>query len=1321
MPMAGGPADKVGNRYERRWAVRAMLDVIAGVAESLRIEVPGEEGAGAEFRLIVGGTPYWYQSKRQRDTGAWTIAAMANEGFLQAWLPKLQAGGHCVFASGTSADELRELCERARDAQTWAEYDEHFLVAEQQRTRFTRLRNLWVGIDDEHVFKNLRRVDVQTMDERNLAELVRIRLGGLVDGHPDTVNDILGQFADDQIHRELEAADLWRHLEGRGIHPTARAAPTARRSGGLPIAATAPSTQAAADEQQLRDRLDQLPPLTHSRLEASWHDDQARTWRLVTTLTSMDALPRDVVDEWQDAAPQWLIDAPWQVQIAAGELATAYGARRLAGDLFVRAAREGVPRRHRWLARAALLFDNIDDPGRRDAALTANGRCADSTDPLARAVAALFEGDLAGASAHLQEWVPDDPMEQAVRSGFALRLAVGDPEEPFSVASLEAALEVTGRALDQQWTSGLAIARARMLMYRARLGDSPALYRDLQQARDLAVRARDERRAWRGDSAEPTALACQAAVLSIDLVGAIRLGTPGEDGATAAEANTPEVREYVAVAASQLGDLSLARASAEHLTDPFARARVDALLAEASGTDSVPHWRQAVALAGDNDERLAQALTGYAMAAQSQDVPGLDQFAARYPEAGEQIRAMAELSAGNPGAAINRLRGQRRTSITAALSLAQAYRTSGQIDRCVTTLLEAAGDFHDPSLRYSAATTLAEAGRTIEAEQELQSLLAVTADDWPGRADAVRSAAQLAYGRHDLHRATELLQTLMRLAPTDESSRWALVHILMRRSDLAAAWRTLTTAPHPLEARNVGEAQMWIELHRRFGPADETVNGSIALLRRFGTSEQFSAYVLTSLLAPGSSRDPLPPAVLADFHRAIDAFFQQWPDSPYLRRISTDDTTELLARLTEMVTPSEEELVRRRRLTRDLMIGRLPLGILTQAIKRSYTEIIVRRGVGIIPALHPDQREFTASMAAVRRAIDKDVAIGIDAVAVFATLPADVQELAARSFSRLVTTDDVLRDVRNGHDSLTQRTTATWFYDVHARSGRMAEVSEAEADRLARQSAQLLAMIQGLTRYPRPACRAVLDTDEPAFAGWMSVIDLALDQQIPIWTDDHVLRSIARQVGLSALSTPALLAYLFEQSVLTSDRHEDAVRSMIKARVGDFPVNGQRLMELAEDEEWAPVSVAVVLSRPAAWTNRSRTVTLFADLLQSSRPYRPMDAPDWLYAAIVGATLAAADPFTATDIAARLLALALENTAAQGALASKLVTAARRALADSDDVDQHASDPLPLSATLLRNAYSIALPPSIATSYVLASLSELSDTDRQTVLRALLQ
>jgi hypothetical protein len=55
MPLAGGPSDKAGNRFERRWTVLTLADLLLGHGQSLRIEVPGEQGAGAEFRLLVGG------------------------------------------------------------------------------------------------------------------------------------------------------------------------------------------------------------------------------------------------------------------------------------------------------------------------------------------------------------------------------------------------------------------------------------------------------------------------------------------------------------------------------------------------------------------------------------------------------------------------------------------------------------------------------------------------------------------------------------------------------------------------------------------------------------------------------------------------------------------------------------------------------------------------------------------------------------------------------------------------------------------------------------------------------------------------------------------------------------------------------------------------------------------------------------------------------------------------------------------------------------------------------------------------------------------
>ncbi len=84
MPLTGGPADKAGDSFERRWTVFALLDLLEGRAQSIRIEVPGDDGAGAEFRLIVDDVSTWHQTKRQRDGGPWTIANMANEGVLAA-------------------------------------------------------------------------------------------------------------------------------------------------------------------------------------------------------------------------------------------------------------------------------------------------------------------------------------------------------------------------------------------------------------------------------------------------------------------------------------------------------------------------------------------------------------------------------------------------------------------------------------------------------------------------------------------------------------------------------------------------------------------------------------------------------------------------------------------------------------------------------------------------------------------------------------------------------------------------------------------------------------------------------------------------------------------------------------------------------------------------------------------------------------------------------------------------------------------------------------------------------------------------------------
>jgi hypothetical protein len=70
MPLTGGPTDKAGNSYERRWTVFTLLDLLDGRAQSIRIEVPGDEGIAAEFRVMAEGVPAWHQAKLSSPRGA---------------------------------------------------------------------------------------------------------------------------------------------------------------------------------------------------------------------------------------------------------------------------------------------------------------------------------------------------------------------------------------------------------------------------------------------------------------------------------------------------------------------------------------------------------------------------------------------------------------------------------------------------------------------------------------------------------------------------------------------------------------------------------------------------------------------------------------------------------------------------------------------------------------------------------------------------------------------------------------------------------------------------------------------------------------------------------------------------------------------------------------------------------------------------------------------------------------------------------------------------------------------------------------------------
>jgi len=222
MPLPGGAADKIGNRYENVWTVLHMTDVMAEKVRSIRIEPPGEEGVAAEFWLETEQGREYHQAKRQASgLGKWTTSSLGRAGVLAGFLEHLHdpAGITCVFVSTQAAHPLSELAERARAASGPEEFEAKFLSKE-LRADFQALCSSWgcdpkAGADRVQAFHWLRHLQVRTVDESTLRQMVETNLDYLVEGDTATTLDVLAQLAINSIHKELTAHDIWQRIESR--------------------------------------------------------------------------------------------------------------------------------------------------------------------------------------------------------------------------------------------------------------------------------------------------------------------------------------------------------------------------------------------------------------------------------------------------------------------------------------------------------------------------------------------------------------------------------------------------------------------------------------------------------------------------------------------------------------------------------------------------------------------------------------------------------------------------------------------------------------------------------------------------------------------------------------------------------------------------------------------------------------------------------------------------------------------------------------------------------------------------------------------------
>jgi len=238
MPLPGGEADKIGNRYEKRWTTRKIIDILKEDAIKMFIEPLGEDEKKAEFWIeYKNGKREYHQVKRQRASkDNWTISSL-KEVLLAAYDHLIKDENfYFVFISQTPCGVMREIGDRIASSNSVLEFFNYFFTNNELKDGVIKLANIWDIKIPEKLFKDeginiseeisnngneykklyniLKRIDFRTEDTTSLKENNEALMKNLVTGN-DSVNAIFS-FIDDHIHKKIVVSDVWKYLNEKG-------------------------------------------------------------------------------------------------------------------------------------------------------------------------------------------------------------------------------------------------------------------------------------------------------------------------------------------------------------------------------------------------------------------------------------------------------------------------------------------------------------------------------------------------------------------------------------------------------------------------------------------------------------------------------------------------------------------------------------------------------------------------------------------------------------------------------------------------------------------------------------------------------------------------------------------------------------------------------------------------------------------------------------------------------------------------------------------------------------------------------------------------
>lgn len=500
------------------------------------------------------------------------------------------------------------------------------------------------------------------------------------------------------------------------------------------------------------------------------------------------------------------------------------------------------------------------------------------------------------------------------------------------------------------------------------------------------------------------------------------------------------------------------------------------------------------------------------------------------------------------------------------------------------------GKAHDDSDRLRHAALLGRSGDHSGALAEYVGIARSSDAARAVRRSAYRSVALIYEKRADFGELATIGREWYAFAPDDADGAWLAIYALTRLTKVDQAYSAWQTYRDGLEVVTEEQALLVAQIHDWYAPVADALDAISSLSNARERPERLEYALIVCALRRGDAQ--LEPALESRVRESFDTFPRRFPESRLLRAIKIDPEDPLTG-LLEMLEEQRDDRNAVDDAERAIADGTGPVAVLAALVGMSVGEVLLR--MNALPLGFAAPELFQQDLAEATIALEAGGAVW-DATSVY--VAGGLDELVtsvlrnALPASRLgqATLDDAGRALAQlSKDPVGSLHQGTEPGDVG--------IVEADPDLNKREKARAAGTLELARSFPAPTRPASSAGEDPRleelvdnehtsgqFATFVESVLLAKRHGLPLYTDDRYVRQVARQIGVRAFGTLALLETLVQRDLLTPDQAQEARHRLLSTGAWGLRPTATELAEAARGNRYLLTSgVAQVLLDRVAW------------------------------------------------------------------------------------------------------------------------------------------